>query len=170
MQVTSVMSKTVHPLKCDPHIAKPSLYIAPLFFVSTCSHSSETAHSTCGVRFRVLTQHLAASPGDQQRRLDAQKVHSHLFEELDPREENLRALVLLPLLIQASAQGAHLGRSTERYHSCPDLCGKDRSKNLERMPGMSYLGNSHPLGAQVEDRWGCGGIVSRKLEVEHQRR
>lgn len=75
----------------------------------------ETALGTCRVCFRVLTKHLAASSGDQQGRLDAKKVHSHLFEELDPREENLHPLVLLPQLIKASAQGAHLRRSTEGH-------------------------------------------------------
>lgn len=64
----------------------------------------------CRVSFPALTNCLAASSDNLQRRLDAQEVHSFLFEELDPHEENLTALVLLPQLIQASAQGAHLGR------------------------------------------------------------
>lgn len=70
-------------------------------------------HCTCGccVSFPALSSCLTSSPDDFKRRLDAQKVPSLLFEELDPCEQNHTALVLLPQLVQPSAQRAHLRRS-----------------------------------------------------------
>jgi len=64
----------------------------------------------CRVGFPALATCFTSRLDDFERRLEAQKAQSLLFEELDPREQNHAALVLLAQLIQTSAQRAHLRR------------------------------------------------------------
>lgn len=61
-----------------------------------------------GVGIPVFATCFTSSSADFKWRHDAQKVQRFLFEKLDPGEKNLTALVLLPQLIQPSAQTAHL--------------------------------------------------------------
>lgn len=143
--------------------------------MQTSPHRQNNKFCTCGRRvgFPALATCFTSSSNDFKRRLDAQEVQNLLFEELDPCEKNHTALVLLPQLIQAPAQRAHLRREHERdewHRQQPqDKCDAELRKINERHHSP-YLCSSHPFRAESENRRGGGWVVCRKLEVEHQRR
>lgn len=117
------------------------------------------------VRIPVFATCFTSSSAEFKWRQDAHKVQSFLFEKLDPGEKNLTTLVLLPKLIQPSAQTAHLKKSK----SLTDLNHRSFLITNINMPYQHpYLSCGHPFGAQREDRWGCRWVIFGQLKVEHQ--